>query len=69
MIITRVIEAAGGSPGSARRVVQFRAGGGGSNGYLASRDQHLAVSQQRRGVRTSGTEAASDTPGPGRWVI
>src|SRR5438876_1829806 len=63
-------EAAGGAPGPAGWIVQFRAPE--SAGVVRSScDEHLAVGQQRRRVPISacGIEAAGGCPGPARRIV
>ena len=63
-------EAAGGRPGPARRIVEFRARESASR-YRAACDEHLAVGQQRRRVieAACGGEAAGGRPGPARRIV
>ena len=65
VLIACGVEAARGSPGPARWIVQFRAR---ENAAVEpSCDQHLAVGQQRRRVfRARGVEAARGSPSPAR---
>ena len=61
-------EAAGGRPGPARRIVEFRA----REKPMPSTacDEHLAVGQQRRRVKLAcGGEAAGGRPGPARRIV
>ena len=62
-------EAAGGRPGPARRIVEFRARES-SRSVITACDEHLAVGQQRRRVILAcGGEAAGGRPGPGRRIV
>ena len=61
-------EVAGGRPGPARRIVEFRARE--IETVRTACDEHLAVRQQRRRVTNAcGGEAAGGGPGPGRRII
>ena len=58
-------EAAGGRPGPARRIVEFRARESAAVAVSTACDEHLAVGQQRRRVtRACGGEAAGGRPSP-----
>ena len=62
-------EAAGGRPGPARRIVEFRARERRCC-YNPACDEHLAVGQQRRRVIIAcGGEAAGGRPGPARRIV
>ena len=61
-------EAAGAAPRPAGRIVQFRARE--KRAVITSRDQHLAVGQQRRRVQLAcGGEGAGAAPHPGGRVV
>ena len=62
-------EAAGGRPGPARRIVEFRARES-ADCCQSACDEHLAVGQQRRRVTIAcGGEAAGGRPGPARRIV
>ena len=63
-------EAAGGGPGPAGRIVQFRARRELRLSLCSSCDEHLAVGQQRRRVKAAcGAEAAGGSPGPAGRIV
>ncbi len=65
-----VLEAARGSPTSARGVVQFRARESIEAVISSTRNQDHAVGQQGRRVESAcGVEAACETPGPARRIV
>ena len=64
------VEIAGGSPGPARRIVQFRARGRGEIAIKPRSHKHLAVGQQRRRVQIArGVEIAGGSPAPARRIV
>ena len=66
----RVGKAAGGRPGAGGRIIQLRACKPRAVGAQTSRDEHLAVGQQRGGVTGArGAEAAGGRPGAGGRII
>ena len=67
---TRGVQAAGGRPGPARRVVQFCARESIEIAIITPRNEDLAVGQQRRAVPiAAGVEAACDLPSSARRVV
>ena len=67
---TCVVQAAGGRPGPARRVVQFRTRESIEIAIITPRNEDLAVGQQRRAVPiAAGVEAACDLPSSARRVV
>src|SRR5207248_9171023 len=63
-------EAAGRTPGSARRIVQLRARKDGLEGALTACAEHLAVGEQcRRVTKPRGSQATSRTPGSARRIV
>src|SRR5437773_7943077 len=65
MAIARGGEAAGGRPGAAHRIVEFRA-----RGTRSTCSEHLAVRQQSRCEELPWLgETAGRCPNPGRWII
>src|SRR5437763_1290043 len=63
-------EAAGRRPGSARRIIEFRARDRVAGAILTSGDEHQAVKQQYRPVTIScGAEVASGRPGSARRIV
>ena len=62
-------EAAGGTPCSARQIVEFRARER-EETIITACDEHFAVGQQRRRVALAlGGEAAGGRPGPARRIV
>ena len=63
-------EAAGGSPGPARRIVQFRARRRIEGVIKSPCNKDLAIGQQGRRVTVACcVEAASESPGPDRRIV
>src|SRR6266850_3194776 len=70
VIIPPGIETAGGAPGPAGGIVQFRASDRKAVRGSIAYDEHLAVGQQRRRVKSAcGAETAGGRPGPAGRIV